>query len=54
MEVKPSIHIFGHVHASYGQEILDGTTYINASNIDYFEWFGERSGCHREWVIDKE
>jgi len=27
-------HIFGHVHASYGESIIEGTKFINASNIN--------------------
>lgn len=30
-EVAPVFHIFGHVHASYGQIEIDGTTFINAA-----------------------
>ncbi len=32
--ISPKVHIFGHVHASYGQETIGETRYINASNID--------------------
>ncbi|MEM1136899.1 MAG: metallophosphatase domain-containing protein [Bacteroidota bacterium] len=31
--LQPRLHIFGHVHASYGQFSKDGTLYMNASNI---------------------
>ena len=34
LEVQPKVHIFGHVHASYGQSIQGKTTYINASSIN--------------------
>lgn len=30
-EVKPKIHVFGHIHEGYGYKELDGTTFINAS-----------------------
>lgn len=30
----PKVHIFGHVHASYGQENREGILFINASNIN--------------------
>lgn len=46
--VKPSIHIFGHIHEGYGYLEKNGTHFINASflNVDYrsqnepitFEW----------------
>ena len=29
--IKPKIHVFGHIHESYGMQEIDGTTYINAS-----------------------
>ena len=29
--IKPKLHIFGHIHGSYGIKKIDGTTYINAS-----------------------
>ena len=32
--VRPKIHVFGHVHESYGVQEQDGTTYINASICD--------------------
>lgn len=36
-QIKPSYHIFGHIHESSGMEIIDGTTFINASicNLKY-------------------
>jgi Icc-related predicted phosphoesterase len=30
-EIKPDIHICGHVHCGYGQKHIDGTSYYNAS-----------------------
>ncbi len=33
-EIKPKYHLFGHIHASYGQVEIDGTKYINGSNLD--------------------
>lgn len=30
-EVKPKIHVFGHIHESYGYRHINGTTFINAS-----------------------
>lgn len=32
-DVQPKLHIFGHVHASYGITEIEQTTYINASSI---------------------
>ncbi len=29
--VKPKVHVFGHIHASRGRLVRDGTTFINAS-----------------------
>ena len=31
-EVKPLVHIFGHIHESYGVAFSEGTVFINASN----------------------
>lgn len=33
------VHVFGHVHASYGDKIRGGTRYINAANINSFKDF---------------
>lgn len=33
-EVKPKIHIFGHIHGGRGIEYIDGTLFINASVLD--------------------
>lgn len=33
-EVKPDIHIFGHIHSGYGQKHVDGTSFYNASICD--------------------
>lgn len=32
LEIKPRIHLFGHIHVSYGSSAIDGITYINPSN----------------------
>lgn len=29
--IKPKLHVFGHIHHGYGQKVIDGTTFINAS-----------------------
>ncbi|MBX2870699.1 MAG: metallophosphatase domain-containing protein [Saprospiraceae bacterium] len=36
-EIKPRLHIFGHIHASYGSREEEETTYINASNLDSYQ-----------------
>lgn len=33
-EVKPRLHIFGHIHEGYGQRTVGRTTFINASICD--------------------
>jgi len=32
--IKPQIHVFGHIHETYGVEEHDGIKYINASNLN--------------------
>jgi len=32
--IKPKLHCFGHIHGSYGIKVIEGTTFINASNLD--------------------
>ena len=32
--IKPKIHVFGHIHEAYGVEIIDDTTFINASILN--------------------
>ena len=34
-EVKPKIHAFGHIHEGYGMVQKAGTTFINASNLNF-------------------
>ena len=34
MKVKPKLHVFGHIHESYGQIELNGTIFVNASICD--------------------
>jgi len=29
--IKPKLHVFGHIHESYGIEKQDGTTFVNAA-----------------------
>lgn len=32
--IKPRLHIFGHIHASYGQLVQDGIHFVNAASCD--------------------
>lgn len=32
--VKPKLHVFGHIHDSYGHQVQEGTLHINASICD--------------------
>jgi Icc-related predicted phosphoesterase len=34
LEVQPLIHVFGHVHSSYGHKYNETTDFINASNLN--------------------
>ncbi|MEM6376829.1 MAG: metallophosphatase domain-containing protein [Bacteroidota bacterium] len=34
VETKPKYHLFGHIHASYGEVEADGIKYANGSNLD--------------------
>jgi len=34
-EVSPQYHIFGHIHESYGVIEKNGTTYVNASSLNF-------------------
>lgn len=33
-KVKPQLHVFGHIHNSYGQKEVNGTIFVNASTCD--------------------
>jgi Icc-related predicted phosphoesterase len=33
MQVKPKVHIFGHIHGSYGEKFFEGVHFINASCV---------------------
>jgi predicted phosphodiesterase len=33
-EIKPKIHVFGHIHGGYGYEFIDGTHFFNASVLN--------------------
>lgn len=34
MEVKPKVHVFGHIHGGYGQEEHEGIKFVNAAICD--------------------
>lgn len=33
-EIRPKVHIFGHIHEGYGTIEMSGTRFVNASNCD--------------------
>ena len=33
-ELRPRLHVFGHIHEAWGRITIDGTTFVNASNCD--------------------
>jgi Icc-related predicted phosphoesterase len=33
-EIQPKIHLFGHIHGSYGYKFHNGTHFINASILN--------------------
>eukprot|EP01106_Pelomyxa_sp_JSP_P010180 TRINITY_DN2729_c0_g1_i1.p1 TRINITY_DN2729_c0_g1~~TRINITY_DN2729_c0_g1_i1.p1 ORF type:complete len:270 (-),score=77.60 TRINITY_DN2729_c0_g1_i1:48-857(-) len=35
LRVRPALHVFGHIHEAYGTSSAGGTTFVNASNVDY-------------------
>ena len=34
-QIKPKIHVFGHIHETNGVEQIDGTVFINASSLGF-------------------
>jgi Icc-related predicted phosphoesterase len=34
VEVKPKIHVCGHIHGGYGQKSMGGIEFLNASVLD--------------------
>lgn len=34
LEVKPKLHVFGHIHHSYGQQDFNGTHFVNAASCN--------------------
>jgi Icc-related predicted phosphoesterase len=47
--IKPLLHVFGHIHNSYGKVVTDQTTFVNASicNENY-------KPLNKPWVIEIE
>jgi Icc-related predicted phosphoesterase len=35
-EVKPKLHVFGHIHEAYGQKTFNKTHFVNASLVDEY------------------
>ncbi len=33
-QVKPKVHVFGHIHYQYGEKLFNGTLFLNASSCD--------------------
>ncbi len=33
-QIKPRLHVFGHIHEGYGREEQDSTIFVNASTCD--------------------
>ena len=34
-KIKPKYHIFGHIHEGRGKYVVENTTFINASSLNY-------------------
>ena len=46
-DIKPKIHVCGHIHNSYGQKTIDGIEFLNASVLnDRYEY------AHKPIVVD--
>ena len=43
-EVRPRLHVFGHIHESAGRSDIDGVTFVNASSFE-----GRGGPCVVEW-----
>ena len=46
-KIKPKVHIFGHIHHSYGQTMKDGILFVNASVMNE-----QYEGVNKPIVID--
>lgn len=38
-QIKPRLHLFGHIHESYGTEFVDGVMFSNASSSEVYNVF---------------
>ena len=47
MEVKPLVHLCGHIHEDRGIRVVDGITFINACSVDSLYRVS-----HKPWVFD--
>jgi Icc-related predicted phosphoesterase len=47
IEIKPEIHVFGHIHESYGEFAKNGTSFYNASVVN----FGYEV-VNKPWVVE--
>jgi Icc-related predicted phosphoesterase len=43
--LRPSLHVFGHVHSGYGVEVIEQTTYVNAA------LFGELGDLDKRAIV---
>jgi len=48
-QIKPHIHVFGHIHESYGTKRVDTTSFINCCVTDFRYWIRNRP-IHVEYV----
>jgi Icc-related predicted phosphoesterase len=48
-QIKPLLHVFGHIHASYGKVVTNDTTFINACICNE-----EYKPVNKPWVIEIE
>lgn len=48
-QISPSVHIFGHIHESYGAIKKGNTTYFNASQLNHKYYY-----TNSAWIIDMD
>lgn len=46
-DLSVKVHLFGHIHEGYGEEVRGGTRYLNASILDHI-----KRRLNRPWVFD--
>ncbi len=51
-ELKPKIHVFGHIHSGYGYAYINGTHFINAAVLNE-EYNFENKPLTVDWNIDE-